>query len=144
MSGVTFLQVLTPVFVAMVGLGAPYLVYRQNKKATDTGNKIEQTKIEAQGFRDIREGYAELLAEIRGAKQAADQRISELEQKVEAQHEKSLEQDAKIRRLEQARDSDRRRIAAAVRYIRELRRMLLDRGETPPPVPAELHHELDG
>jgi len=114
----TDLGVLVPVAVAAVTGIVPYLGYRLSRRSADRRDSAE-------GTQTVLAGFTALLGEAKAAR-------DELRDRVYALEEQSRERDGRIAQLEQGRADDHRRITAAVRYIRTLRRFITSLGEVPP------------
>lgn len=126
---------LVPLGVAAVGVAGPYLTYRLGVRNAARTEEQDDRAADAKGVEAVVEGFTALLTESRSVR-------DDLRDRVQALEARSSEQGAKIAVLEEGRAADRRRITAAVRYIRALRSLLVERGQTPPPVPEELSDDI--
>jgi hypothetical protein len=127
--------VVVPIAIAVLALVGPSLQYRLQARAHARAERAQDTERGAQGADVVFRGFASLVDEAQEERSDLRERVRALEDAAQAQGEK-------ITLLETGRADDRRRISAAVRYIRALRHLLVERGETPPPVPEELSDDL--
>lgn len=121
--------VLSPAF-GMVGvLGGAWLVYRGNKRKTDSDATAQEASTFVASVQTVTDGFTQLLEQQRATNAQTLERVTTLESRVE--------------RLEEEQRQWRRWKAAAVEYIHQLRAMLskLYTGPTPAP-PREIADDV--
>ncbi|WP_411147361.1 hypothetical protein [Streptomyces sp. A30] len=121
--------VLSPLFGMTGMLGGAWLVYRGNKRKTDTDVQAQEASTFVASVQTVTEGFTKLLEQQRATTSQTLERVTTLENRVE--------------RLEEEQRQWRRWKAAAVEYIHQLRAMLakLYTGPMPAP-PREIADDL--
>lgn len=128
-----WLTSLAPVFSPLFGmtgvLGGAWLMYRGNKRKTDTDAQTAEASTFVASVQTVTDGFTKLLEQQRATNAQTLERVTTLENRVE--------------RLEEEQRQWRRWKAAAVEYIHQLRAMLakLYTGPTPTP-PREIADDL--
>ncbi|GBQ03919.1 hypothetical protein SSP531S_53980 [Streptomyces spongiicola] len=120
-----WLTSLAPVFSPLFGmtgvLGGAWLVYRGNKRKTDTDAQTAEASTFVASVQTVTEGFTQLLEQSRATNAQTLERVATLENRVE--------------RLEEEQRQWRRWKAAAVEYIHQLRALVAKLYERPVPAP---------
>ncbi|WP_147317738.1 hypothetical protein [Streptomyces spongiicola] len=102
-------------------LGGAWLVYRGNKRKTDTDAQTAEASTFVASVQTVTEGFTQLLEQSRATNAQTLERVATLENRVE--------------RLEEEQRQWRRWKAAAVEYIHQLRALVAKLYERPVPAP---------
>ncbi len=113
--------VLSPLFGMTGVLGGAWLVYRGNKRKTDTDAQAAEASTFVASVQTVTEGFTKLLEQQRATNAQTLERVTTLENRVE--------------RLEEEQRQWRRWKAAAVEYIHQLRALVTKLYERPVPAP---------
>lgn len=121
--------VLSPLFGMTGVLGGAWLVYRGNKRKTDTDAQAAEASTFVASVQTVTEGFTKLLEQQRATNAQTLERVTTLENRVE--------------RLEEEQRKWQRWKAAAVEYIQQLRGMLAKLYTGPmPTAPREIAEDL--
>ncbi|MEU5978444.1 hypothetical protein [Streptomyces sp. NPDC047315] len=122
--------VLSPLFGMTGVLGGAWLVYRGNKRMTDTDARTAEASTFVASVQTVTDGFAQLLEQSRATNSQTLERVATLENRVE--------------RLEEEQRQWRRWKVAAVAYIHQLRALVAKLYERPVPAPPrEIAEDLD-
>lgn len=113
--------VLSPLFGMTGVLGGAWMVYRGNKRKTDTDAQTAEASTFVASVQTVTEGFTQLLEQSRATNAQTLERVATLENRVE--------------RLEEEQRQWRRWKAAAVEYIHQLRALVAKLYERPVPDP---------
>ncbi|MET7573422.1 hypothetical protein ABZT04_33730 [Streptomyces sp. NPDC005492] len=121
--------VLSPFFGMTGVLGGAWLVYRGNKRKTDSDAQTQEANTFVASVQTVTEGFTKLLEQQRETNAKTLERVTTLENRVE--------------RLEEEQRQWRRWKAAAVEYIHQLRALVAKLYDRPAPTPPrELAEDL--
>ncbi|MGW2496277.1 hypothetical protein ACWCV2_17465 [Streptomyces pseudogriseolus] len=113
--------VLSPLFGMTGVLGGAWMVYRGNKRKTDTDAQTAEASTFVASVQTVTEGFTQLLEQSRATNAQTLERVATLENRVE--------------RLEEEQRQWRRWKVAAVEYIHQLRALVAKLYERPAPDP---------
>ncbi|MFF8399797.1 hypothetical protein [Streptomyces sp. NPDC016172] len=121
--------VLSPLFGTTGVLGGAWLVYRGNKRKTESDATAQEASTFVASVQTVTEGFTQLLEQQRATNSQTLERVTTLESRVE--------------RLEEEQRQSRRWKAAAIDYIHQLRALVAKLYERPaPPPPREIAEDL--
>jgi uncharacterized coiled-coil protein SlyX len=120
--------ILTPICGVIGVLGGAWLVYRQNRRQTDTTARTATESTQVAAMKTVTDAFTAVLTEQRAHQEKTAERVSLLESKVSA--------------LEEEQRTAHRWKAAALRYFEALRRVITDLNGTAPEPEDILREDL--